>query len=168
MTFVTCAYCGNKSEKIAGHVNRARKLGNALYCNRECAGLARRTHKSEAQKKADKREYDREYRAKNYEKMKPKKAAYHKATYDPVKEAVKRKKRMPQHVEYCRRPEYRAWKKQYDRKYRARKNYGPFAEHFLLTMEIRDECLAQQTDYEIRLSKGTLNKCIKRRRNYFI
>ncbi len=42
-----------------------------------------------------------EYRRKNRAALKAKKAERHKRTYDPVKAAVVRKKRMPRHVEYC-------------------------------------------------------------------
>jgi hypothetical protein len=68
--------------------------------------------------KAQKAAYDREYRKKNRERLRIQKARYFKATYDPVEAAKKRKERMPQHVDYCRQPKYRAWKKEYDRKRR--------------------------------------------------
>jgi len=128
--------------------------------------LARRKNKSEALRREEKRLYDIEYRRKNRASLKAKKAAYFKRTYDPQKAAVERKKRSSKHVEYCRRTEYREWKRQYDRRYRAEKEYGEFADCFLLVMDIRNECLSQQSDYEIRLSKGTLNKRLKRKRDY--
>lgn len=160
-----CAHCGDQADRPAGHVNRARARGMNIYCSLECSGLGRRSEKTAEQKKEAKRLYDIEYRARDPEGRKALKAAYYQRTKDPVKEASKRKERMPLHVEYCRRPEYRAWKKSYDRKHRATKQYGEFADCFLLVMDIRDECLSRMTDYEIRVEKGTINKALKRKRD---
>lgn len=163
---INCAYCGNEADLHAGHVNRARERGLNIYCNRACAGLGRRSGKTKAQKVAEKAAYDVGYRARNLASIKAKKAERFKRTYDPAQAAIERKKRMPYHVEYCRRPEYREWKSDYDRKYRADKEYGEFAECFLLVMDIRAECLNQMSDYEIRFDKGTLNKRLQRKREY--
>ena len=163
---IRCAHCGKSSDKPTGAVNRARAQGRRLYCNRTCAGHSKRRGKTDAEKKMEKRQYDMEYRAKNRAMLKAKKAAYFQQTYDPEKAAVERKKRMPRHVEYCRRPEYRDWKRDYDRQYRAKKFYGPFWESFLLAMDIRSEALSRQSDYEIRLEKGTLCKTQRRKRDY--
>lgn len=164
---ITCAHCGKAAEKSAGAVNRARKVGLSLYCDRTCAGLGRRNPpKSIEQKKAEKRAYDAARREALADQIKAAKRDYHQRTYDPVKAAAVRKLRMPYHVEYCRRPEYREWKREYDRAYSANKEYGEFAECFLLVMDIRAECLSRMTDYEIRLEKGTLNKRQQRRRDY--
>lgn len=165
-TTFNCSRCGNETNRPTGHVNRARARGDNLYCSRACSGFARRTGKTVEERKAEKSAYDREYRKRDPEELKARKAAYHKATYDPAKAAVERKAKSAQHAEYCRRPEYRQWKKAYDRQYRANKEYGEFADCFLLVMDIREECLSRMTDYEIRLEKGTLNKSTKRRRDY--
>jgi len=161
-----CAHCGTLADRPAGHVNRARRLGLNVYCSKECSFVGRRSEETTTEKKAEKRLYDIDYRRKNRALLKAKKAAYHKRTYDPLSAAVHRKKRMPYHVEYCRRPEYREWKKQYDRRYRAEKEYGDLAECFLLVMDIRDECLSQMSDYEIRLSKDGVAKAQRRKRDY--
>jgi hypothetical protein len=166
MMKVECAFCGKESDKPSGAVNRALKKNAPLYCNRVCAGLGRRKGKSDAEKREEKRLYDIEYRTKNRALLKTKKAAYFRRTYDPQEAAVKRKERMPFHVEYCRRPEYREYKRGYDRQHRAKKFYGPFWESFLLTMDIRSEALSRQSDYEIRLEKGTLCKTQRRKRDY--
>lgn len=163
---ITCPQCGTVALKRASEVNRARRNGNNLYCGKKCAGLGRRTNKSFEQKKAEKRLYDMEYRRKNRALLKAKKAAYFQRTYDPAKAAIERKKRMPKHVEYCRRPEYRAWKREYDRQYRAKKYFGEFWECFLLTQDIRTTVLSIQSDYEIRLNKDGLGKAQKRKRHY--
>lgn len=164
---IKCAHCGKVAEKAVGAVNRARKVGLALYCNRTCAGLARRQPpKSVEQRKAEKSAYDANRRLVLADRSKAEKAAYHKRTYDPAKQRAYNQSRMPHHIEYCRRPEYREWKREYDRKYRASKEYGEFAECFLLVMDIRAECLSQMTDYEIRFAKGGVAKTQQRRRAY--
>lgn len=162
----TCHHCGATASRPSGAVNRARRKGLNLYCSKRCSGLARRKNRSDAEKRAAKAVYDAEYRRKNAERLRAEKAAYYQRTRDPVKEAEVRKARMAQHVEYCRRPEYVEWKREYDRQYRAKKQYGEFAECFLLAQDIRQECLSQASDYEIRLTAGTLNKSIKRKRDY--
>ena len=75
--------------------------------------------------KAAKAAYDRAYRKKNRARLKAAKAAYFQRTYNPVKAAKERKKKMPAHVEYCRQPWYKAWKKRYDKKRRDEK-FGDF------------------------------------------
>lgn len=161
---VVCEQCGNEFERCVGHVNRARKKGYGLFCGRRCAGLARRTTKTKAQRVAEKAEYDREYRARNSDMLKRKKAAYHKRTYDPAKAAVERKKRSAAHAEYCRRPEYRAWKRKYDKKHRARKMFGEFADAYLVLGDLDREVLSRMSRYEIGLANGTINKALTRKR----
>lgn len=65
--------------------------------------------------KEKKRLYDIEYRRLNRESLKKKKAVYFQKTYNPVEESVKRKLKMAEHVEYCRNPEYKKYKQQYDK-----------------------------------------------------
>jgi RNA polymerase-interacting CarD/CdnL/TRCF family regulator len=140
-------------------INRAHAQGLNLYCNRRCSGFGRRKpKKSKAQSKLEKRLYDQQYLRLNREMLKAKKHAHHLATYDPEKERVKRKARMPQHVEYCRRPEYRRWKSDYDKRYRARKFYGPFAEAAMLTNDLNREIKERMTNHEIRWENRTTNK----------
>lgn len=158
-----CAYCGKTADKPAGHVKRSRAQGLRLYCDRKCAGLGRRTGKTTAQKKAEKREYDQRYRALNLARIKANKAAYFKATYDPEKARIDRQRTMARHVEYCRRPEYKAWKREYDRQYRA-KEFGPFAEAYMLTVDLNREIKSRSSDHDIRKANGTLNKRQARRR----
>lgn len=92
--------------------------------------------------KEQKAAYDREYRKRNAGRIKELKAAYFQRTYDPIKAAVKRKTRAPQHLEYCRQPRYKVWKKEYDRKRRLKK-FGQFAEAYevlrLLLKEIKQQ-----------------------------
>ena len=162
----TCPQCRCYGDKPAGHLNRSAKRGAPVYCSRECFGLAHRgPEKTPEQRKAEKKAYDARRRVAIADRLKAEKHAYHLRTYDPVKAAAVRKERMPYHVEYCRRPEYVEWKRGYDRQYRARE-YGEFADCYLLVMDIRNECLSQQSDYEIRMSKGTFGKWQQRRRDY--
>jgi hypothetical protein len=93
-------------------------------------------------RKKQKAAYDREYRKHNKERIRAKKAAYHKRTYDPVEAAKERRKRAPQHLEYCRQPNYKEWKRDYDKRRRDSK-FGEFAEAYeafkALIREIRKQ-----------------------------
>ncbi len=95
--------------------------------------------------KEAKAEYDRKYRKKNRARIKARQAAYFQSTYDPVKAAKERQKKMPEHVEYCRRPEYKTWKKKYDRQHRLSK-YGEFAEAYALLLALEKEIREQMPD----------------------
>lgn len=161
---IVCAHCRKTADKPAGAIKRARDAGLRVFCGRRCAGLARRKHKTKAQLVEEKRLYDAEYRKKNRALLKAKKAEYFQRTYDPAKARVERKKNMARHVEYCRRPEYRVWKKGYDRRYRSNRLYGPFADAAMLAVDLKREIMSRSTDYEIRKANGTLNKTQARRR----
>jgi hypothetical protein len=166
MRFIVCPQCHQVSAKTESALNRAAKTDAPVYCGRTCAGLARRKNSSDAEKKAAKSAYDAVRRKVKAAEIKAAKAAYYQKTRDPEKEAAKRKERMPRHVEYCRRPEYRVWKAQYDKEYRAKQEFGEFWESAILALEIRRECLALSDDVEIRRQAGTLNKHQQRRREY--
>jgi hypothetical protein len=158
-----CAHCGKVSDKAAGHVNRARERGLNLYCNRRCSGLGRRQGKTVTQKREEKRLYDAAYRAKNLDVLKAKKKAYFQRAYDRKAAAEYRKQRMHLHVEYCRRPEYRAWKREYDRQYRA-KEFGAFAEAYLLTLDLNREIKGRTSRHEVKYQNGCTNKAQRRKR----
>ena len=157
-----CARCGQETLREVGAINRAIRSGLALYCTRECAGIARQCGKTKEQKLAEKAEYDSRYRAKNSELIKEKKAAHFRETYDPEKARAERKKRMPYHVEYCRRPEYVEKKKSYDLDRRA-KEYGPFSESYKILLKIQKEVLSKSSRYEIDTINGKLNKAHRRK-----
>lgn len=161
-----CATCRAVAWKERGHINRSRKQGAPLYCSRECAGIGRRKNKTEDQKKEEKRLYDAEYRRKNRAMLKAKKAAYHKRTYDPAAAAVERKKRAAQHAEYCRRPEYKTWKRGYDRQYRAKRDYGEFWEAYLALRDLDQEVDARASRYDVYLENGRLNGAQQRKREH--
>lgn len=168
-----CPQCFFTFQAQVGLINRAKKLGNPLYCGRVCSGLARR----KADKltgdawKAHKAEYDRARRAALGEKLREeKRRAYH-ASIERNKDAVRakqkahRQKIMARHVEYCRRPEYKEKKREYDRKLRAQV-YGPFADAYLLLQDIQSEIAQRATRQEIYEQNGTVNKTQKRKREY--
>lgn len=171
---VICAYCGSQVTKEMRDINRAAKSGLSLYCDRRCSGLGRRDPNppSEAEKRAAKAEYDRRRRAELGETLLAKKrAAYHaKVAADAeavrAKQRAYREKSRDRHVKYCQRPEYKDWKRQYDRKHRAGKFYGPFSEAFLILQDLEAEISSRASRYEIYSANGTLNKWIKRRRDY--
>ena len=161
-----CNNCGTSFLSDVSRVNRAKKIGAPLYCGKSCAGLARRLKNPPTyiEKKELKRIYDSKRRIEKADELRVKKHEYFQRTYDPVKAALDRKKRMPKHVEYCRRPEYKAYKKEYDRKYRAEKEFGEFSESFLLLQDVQQQIDSLATRYEIYQSNDTLNKSQKRRR----
>lgn len=160
-----CSRCGAEADRPTGHINRQRSIGAPLYCGRKCFGLTRRKHRSKSELIERKKAYDAEYRNKNLAKITARKAAYFQATYDPAKAAVDRKKTMARHVEYCRSPEYKAWKRDYDKKLRA-SVYGEYADAFLLLQDLDRELDSRADWYERANQKGTINKTIKRKRAY--
>lgn len=166
MPQVDCAYCNAVTKKLTGEINRAKKKGAPIYCNKICAGFGRRHNKTKTQLKGEKRIYDMEFRRKNKEILRIKKKEYFQKTYDPEKAAIERKSNMPRHVEYCRQPKYREYKKEYDAKYRAKNDYGEFWEAFFALREVEQEIRKRMSWYEIEQQNGTLNKHQQRRRDY--
>jgi hypothetical protein len=111
--------------------------------------------------KEQKREYDRLYREKNKELIKEKKRAYNKTPEGRATQKRSREKRKQQHLEYCRTEKYKAWKKEYDKKYLAQRKYGEFWESAILLNEISKVVDNRQSVQE----KRTINKMQKRKRN---
>lgn len=164
MDSLTCAHCNKPHGKCTGAINHAIKTGSPLYCNRTCAGLGRRKHKTQEQKIEEKRLYDIAYRERNLQKIKDRKVAYFRATYDPVKAAIQRQKTMPRHVAYCRRPEYKQYKSEFDRDKRA-SEYADFAETYRLLLDLEKEIRSRATQYERLVARGYFTKqAIKQRR----
>jgi hypothetical protein len=111
--------------------------------------------------------YDRKRREANMDRLRAEKKAYYART-GPLrrdKERETRKKRMPKHIEYCRQPEYVAWKKEYDAKYRA-KEFGEFDEAYMLLVSLEKEIRTRITRAEIYQQNGTANKTTKRKDEY--
>ena len=123
------------------------KIKSPLYCSQKCFGLARRKNKSVKEKKRLKAEYDKKRRTEKSDELKAKKKAAY-AIYGPLhrdKEREIRKKNMSKHVEYCRQPEYKEWKKKYDRKLRVAE-YGEFSESYELLEQLVKEIKRQMPD----------------------
>lgn len=161
---VNCDYCGNEIDKMPGHVNRARKMGMKLFCGRVCFGLDRRSGKSIEQKKEEKRRYDIE-RVKDpviwmYRRFQA--LAYNSSPAGRKMQKRNREKFKQHHLEYCRTPEYRAYKRDYDQVYVAKTKYGEYWESYLTVKEIQK--ITQPEKYQIRIENGTLNKSQKRKR----
>jgi len=110
-----CPICSKEYEKSTGHYNRAVKLGAKLYCSKPCSSIGRKLQsdkhlKTPEQLKTEKADYDKKYRYYNKEGIKIKKAEAFKKDYaeNPEKYKEIRKKRMPEHIIYCRLPKARA------------------------------------------------------------
>ena len=162
---VTCAFCGSRALKTGSEIGRAKRTGLALYCDRICSGKARRKHLTAKEKKDRKAAYDAEYRVKNLARIRSEKAKYYRENHDREKEREYRKRTAHLHAEYCRRPEYREWKKAYDRQFRCKREYGPFWEAASILFDVENTVRSQASDYEIRVQNGTLNKKQNRRRD---
>lgn len=160
-----CDYCGRRFQRLEAHIVSAPCVHS--FCGRECSGLGRRKGKTADQLKAEKAAYDRIYRAKNIRHIKALKREHFKRTYDPERARIERRAKMPRHVEYCRQPEYRKWKKKYDLKYRSKRLFGPFSESYILLQKIQKEVDKRMSDYQIRMQQGTLNKLQTRRRKLY-
>lgn len=162
---VNCAQCQAVFAAEVGRIHRAERSGAPLYCSRACAGLARRLANppTDAARRAAKAEYDRKYRERNAESRKQYRAEYFQRTYDPAAAAIVRKARMPKHVEYCRRPEYRSWKQEYDRT-RKDAEYGDLGEAFRLLQELEKEIRSQASAYERRVANGYYTRNAQKRR----
>lgn len=160
---IKCAQCGKVTKKHLGHVNRARKLGLKLFCGQKCFGLSRRHNKTIQELKEEKRLYDIEYRRKNEKRLKKKRGAWFKKDYaeHPEKYRKQRKKRQKKHNEYCRQPEYRKYKKDYDRKRVAKLQYDKFWEAAIALRDLGDIVDNRQA----KKDQYIFNKSQKRKRN---
>lgn len=165
---VKCPRCKRSVMLIVAKVNRAKKEGYKIFCSRACSSEDKRLHKDDEQKKLEKRLYDMEYRSKNKAMLKVKKAdAFQNRSEERRKyEKVYRKKNMQRHVEYCRDPKYKEWKKKYDQEYRAKELGGEFWESYLLILQLDKELDEKMSWYDRQMDKGTLNKANQRKKEY--
>jgi hypothetical protein len=163
IAFCEYAYCNAIVPQSQSSIRRAQREDKPLYCNRVCSGMARRDHRTPDQKKEAKRGYDAQRRAEKAAEISVRKAAYYQRTRDPVKERARRAANMDRHVELCRRPEYRDYKSDYDREYRARE-YGEYAEAYLLLLDLEREIRSRATWYERRKAKGYYTRSAQQRR----
>ncbi len=163
---IICAYCNNKSEKSSSSVNLAKRINAPIYCSRKCSGLGRRDTRTKKEKVEAKRLYDQKYRLNNFSIIKSKKQAHAKTESGRQMQKRNRDKMKNFHLEYCRTPEYRKWKAEYDKKHLANKQYGEFAEAALTLRSLETEITSRITKTEIYANNGTLNKKQSRRREY--
>lgn len=156
-----CPVCKSEFKKRLGHYNRSKKDGLNVYCNRTCAGIGRRT--SAEEKKAVKAAYDK--KISNTPERKAARKRYFQKSYktNPEKYKAIRKAKYPKHLEYLNNPKYKAWKKEYDKKYLAKKDYGAFAEAAILLKELEEHLLKIRPD-GIKFQMGITNKTQKRKR----
>ncbi len=159
-----CSYihCGKEIDKPIGEINRAKKRNGKIFCNLQCAGAGKRLNRSEEEKKLIKADYDRKFRELNADKIKLAKHEYFKKTYNKEAAAIERKKNMPRHVEYCRRPEYKEKKKQYDKIHAAKRFYGEYWESALIIDSIEELI----DDKEVRQINNLHNKTQKRKQKW--
>lgn len=169
MITLNCPVCKKDYDKRLAYHNVAIKRNAKEYCSHNCFGVGRKLEfdkhlKTPEQLKAEKAEYDREFRKKNAERLKKEKADFFQKDYkaNPEKYKAIRQKRMPQHVEYCRQPEYKAKKVEYDKEHRAKKNYGEYWEAHLLT----DKIASLIDNREIKQQQGLTNKTKKRKQEW--
>jgi hypothetical protein len=160
-TAAFCGFCGAIVPQSQSSINRALREGKPLYCDRTCSGTARRTPPD--QKKEAKRIYDARRRVEKVAEISAKKAAYYQRTRNPAKERERRAANMPRHIEYCRRPEYRAYKADYDRQLRANE-YGEYAETYLLLLDLEREIRSRATQYERLKARGYYTRSAQQRR----
>ena len=164
---ITCQCCGAFVEKPTGAVNRARRLGAPLFCGKACAGRSRRIVPLTAEeKKAAKAAYDRARRLLKGDQIRAEKRAFYQANRERISVGLAQYRRThrSQHAAYCRTPEYRAWKKEYDRKHLAKKHFGQFADAALALREIEATLDSQASWHERHAINGTINKAQQRRR----
>lgn len=155
-----CSHCGKQIEKTDGHYNRAKKLGRKLFCNKICFGVSQRT--SLEDKKKVKSDYDKSLR--QTQEYKDKKAERFKIDYakNPDRYKQKRIRRYKKHLEYLRTPEYKEYKKEYDKKYRAALFYGEFSEAAILLNDLENILDSKVIKYE----QDLINKTQKRKRQW--
>lgn len=121
--------------------------------------------KTVEQKKAEKAAYDKARRERLGEALRAQKRAAYYENHEESKrkQAEYRKKRMPKHVEYCRRPEYKAKKHEYDIR-KACDEYREWAESWRLLLELEKEIRSQASAYERRVANGYYLRSAQKRR----
>lgn len=162
MKFI-CSHCGKEGDKATGHINRANKLGMKLFCSRVCFGLDRRVERTEDEKKRIKYEYDKKRREELKDEIQKRQKAYNESPAGRAMQKRHRDKRKKQHAEYIKSERYRKWKKEYDKKYVAKSNYGDFWEASIILNEIETILIPQR--HEVKVQKGTYNKSKQRKRH---
>lgn len=160
---VKCHHCKKRVEISIGQYNyRVKKHGLNVYCDRICSGKGRRHNRSRQEEKAVKYFYDALIRLDDDGRLKKQRHEYFLKDYhdNPEKYRRARKKRQKEHNEYCRKPEYRKYKKEYDKKRVAKKNYGEFWEASIALRRLGDVVDNRQAKQD----QKSINKTQKRKR----
>lgn len=162
---IICPQCGKEAEKDTGDVNRAKKLGLPIYCNRTCAGLARRCNRTDEEKKKIKSDYDKQRTDRHELWYLLWRGFEFRLDYEenPEKYRKERQRKYKKHLEYLRTDKYKAWKKEYDLKYLAKKDFGIYWESAILLKELENQLLKIRPD-GIKFQMGITNKKQKRQR----
>lgn len=114
-------------------------------------------------KKEKKRLYDLEYRRKNKEKIKDKKKAYYQTESGKAASKRNRDKMKKYHAEYCRTPEYRLKKHEYDSVNWYVRKYGEYWECMQIVEKIEKKVIQLVPDkYERSKMRGVVDRQIKR------
>lgn len=147
-----------------GHYNRAMKLGLNVYCSRKHSGIGRRRNATPEDLKREKYFYDAFLHLADPEKKKEAAKAYFKKDYaeNPEKYKQWRRERKEKHNEYCRRPEYKAYKHKYDVERHHKSMYGEFWEASVLLNELEKHI----DNREAKKSTGLICKSQKRKRQW--
>lgn len=159
---IICPYCKKEADIPKAYVLKARSVGAPKYCSKLCSGLARKIWRTDAEKKAIKKLYDEQYRTREYVKLQKNFAFHLDYRANPEKYRKERQRKMKAHIEYCRKPEYKKWKKQYDHKFRLKKKYGEYWECASIMVSL-DKTLNTK---EIKINQGLINKSQKRKRKW--
>ncbi len=174
-----CQHCGSDTTKTTSAYNRAMRLGRGVYCDRRCAGMARRTgtDRTSAEWRASKAAYDRERRARLGEALREKKRqaywANHEDNLRRQREARAARMADPEALRAYReaqrrcymRPKYREQKRQSDRRYRAERDYGGWADAHVALMDLMDAVREREPEHHRRaIAKGNVNKKTNRQR----
>ncbi len=162
-----CATCGKPSGK-----KRLHKGCKHAYCSGECSHEGRRLHRSKADKVARKAAYDADYRDKNGEILKRKKAERHRRTYTPEKGRAYRAAKKAagwDHSAYCREymsdPDRKAAKVKSDQIRQAKLRYGDNWEAAIALTELCKEVRAQEpSKYERLKARGYYDRNAQQRR----
>ncbi|TSE11262.1 hypothetical protein [Aquimarina algiphila] len=119
---MNCNHCGKKVNKTQGAINRALREGKPMFCNKQCHWESRRF--TTEKKKAIKREYDKEYRKKNFERIKKRNQQYNKTEEGRATQKRNRENRKDKHLEYCRKPDQKEKTKKRDFERYHQRNHG--------------------------------------------
>lgn len=161
----TCVYCKKTfTPKSIGQFYRSIRLELNVFCGRKCAGLNRRTNETKEEKIQVKAWYDLFLRVSMEEDDMEldylQRAVYFQMVYEANPEKFKeiRQAKMPAHVEYCRQPKYKEYKKEYDEKYHSKKKYGDYWEAAIVLNKLENEIDNRQARKENKLFQKSSGK----------